>query len=230
MPTQIFKIYDGRPYFWQWDTNQKLIVLDDSISEVHFSNKYMPNAIIKLVYEENGLRVCNVPKVVLQHSENVVAHAASHYATFNYMQFAVKKRPMPDGYVTDNSEDMDIISQRFDLVESQIKDIMENGHELPKFESIDAAELWARRQQKIGVIVAIRIDNKWVAHMVESDFSITPICDIPDSYIIEDEIGNQVTAIVVDEFTLFTATDDDVREGKVYAGDNGVSTGTHVCD
>lgn len=48
----------------------------------------------------------------------------------------------------------------------------------------------------------------------------------PKTYIIEDEYGNQVTAVVVDEVTLFTATDEDVREGKVYAGDKGVSTGT----
>lgn len=35
----MFKIYDGRETFYQWDINQKLIVDDDSITEVHFSNR-----------------------------------------------------------------------------------------------------------------------------------------------------------------------------------------------
>ena len=51
-----------------------------------------------------------------------------------------------------------------------------------------------------------------------------------NTFIIEDSAGNQLTGVVVDEFTLFTATDEDVKEGKVYAGDSGVSTGTHICE
>ena len=47
MPPNIFKIYDGRTSFWQWDTNQKLIVLDETIDEVHFSNRDMTHAIPK---------------------------------------------------------------------------------------------------------------------------------------------------------------------------------------
>lgn len=48
--------------------------------------------------------------------------------------------------------------------------------------------------------------------------------------VLVDEDGNEMTGIVVDELTLFTAVDSDVKLGKVYAGDQGVSTGTHVCD
>ena len=44
--------------------------------------------------------------------------------------------------------------------------------------------------------------------------------------ILTDENGNEITGVVVDQETLFTATDNDVREGFVYAGDAGVSTGT----
>ena len=41
-----------------------------------------------------------------------------------------------------------------------------------------------------------------------------------------DEAGVELTGIVVDQETLFTAGDNDVRVGLVYAGDSGVSTGT----
>lgn len=44
-----------------------------------------------------------------------------------------------------------------------------------------------------------------------------------------DENGNELMGVVVGEETLLTARDSDVLEGKVYVGDNGVSTGTHVC-
>jgi len=43
---------------------------------------------------------------------------------------------------------------------------------------------------------------------------------------IVDENNNEYIGVVVDEEVIFTATDSDVLEGKVYAGDKGVSTGT----
>lgn len=48
----------------------------------------------------------------------------------------------------------------------------------------------------------------------------------PQTYIFEDKSGNQITGVYVEKETVFTATDNDVREGMVYAGDIGISTGT----
>lgn len=44
--------------------------------------------------------------------------------------------------------------------------------------------------------------------------------------ILEDENGSQITGVVTESKVIFTATDNDVREGLVYASDEGVSTGT----
>ena len=41
-----------------------------------------------------------------------------------------------------------------------------------------------------------------------------------------DEYGNEVTGVITKSEVIFTAVDSDVRKGKVYASDNGVSTGT----
>lgn len=50
-----------------------------------------------------------------------------------------------------------------------------------------------------------------------------------NTVLLEDENGNEIaTGVVVGEKTIFTATDNDVRSGLVYAGDEGVSTGTMV--
>lgn len=49
---------------------------------------------------------------------------------------------------------------------------------------------------------------------------------IGKTFILTDENGNEITGIVVDQETVFTATDSDVVEGKVYASNDGVSVGT----
>ena len=51
---------------------------------------------------------------------------------------------------------------------------------------------------------------------------------IGKTFIIEDSDGNEITGVVVGQETVFTATDNDVRAGYVYAGDGGVSTGTKI--
>lgn len=43
---------------------------------------------------------------------------------------------------------------------------------------------------------------------------------------IVDENGNEILGVVTESEVVFTATDNDVREGMVYASNDGVSTGT----
>ena len=49
---------------------------------------------------------------------------------------------------------------------------------------------------------------------------------IGKTFIIVDEDGEEVSAVVVDQNMVFTATDGDVVAGKVYASDSGASIGT----
>lgn len=44
--------------------------------------------------------------------------------------------------------------------------------------------------------------------------------------IIEDENGNEFVGVITDSEVIFTATDSDVRKGKVYASNEGASVGT----
>ncbi|MGN5456813.1 MAG: hypothetical protein ACI4XN_12530 [Candidatus Kurthia intestinigallinarum] len=193
MPQNIFKIYDGRTNFWQWDTGQKLIVLDESITEVHFSNRDMNHSIQRNVYELDGVRVCNVPDIILQLPRNLVAYAyvsdgiSSH--TVKSVKFAVVKRPIPDGYVMDQGEQVDDINRRLEILENTLKDIELGNQELKKFEDIEDAEKWAKETKKSGTIVVVHIDGKWIAHIVEDDYTVTPICDCD---------GNMVVVNVVD--------------------------------
>lgn len=45
------------------------------------------------------------------------------------------------------------------------------------------------------------------------------------TFILTDENGNEITGVCVDNPVVFTAGDNDVREGMIYASDSGVSTG-----
>ena len=107
MPQNIFKIYNGRTNFWQWDTKQKLIVLDERITEVHFSNRNMTHSIKRNVYDKDGIRVCNVPSNLLQLPRNLVAYAYADGATVKSVKFAVVKRPMPSDYIAAQTEEIE---------------------------------------------------------------------------------------------------------------------------
>ena len=48
------------------------------------------------------------------------------------------------------------------------------------------------------------------------------------TYILVDENGNEVVAVLVDKETVFDATDNDIRKGKTAATEKGVTVGTKV--
>lgn len=52
---------------------------------------------------------------------------------------------------------------------------------------------------------------------------------IGKTFIIEDESGNEITGIIVDQETVFTATAADIVAGKIAGTDDGVVVGTHEC-
>lgn len=51
---------------------------------------------------------------------------------------------------------------------------------------------------------------------------------IPKSYVFVDESGNEVTGLLVSQETVFDATVNDVREGKVFGTETGVKTGEKI--
>lgn len=100
----MFKIYDGREHFWQWDLNQKLIVEDPTINEVHFSNRADEDSLPVEVYEENGLRLANVPNIFLQEDLKIKAYAYSVDHTKHEAWFYVTTKSKPADYVYTETE------------------------------------------------------------------------------------------------------------------------------
>lgn len=91
----IFKIADGREYFYQWDIDRQIIVSDPTIKEVHFCNR---TDVCSLVVEVvDG--VANVPNKVLQSGFDVRVFGYDGKATMHETTFEVKARTQPTDYV-----------------------------------------------------------------------------------------------------------------------------------
>lgn len=192
MPQNVFKIYDGRTNFWQWDTKQKLIVLDDSVTEVRFSNRNMEHSKRRPVYtDKDGLRICNVPDLLLQLPKNLIAYACvkeedGSCRTVKAVKFAVYRQPIPTDYICEQDAVVEDILIRLELLENLLKDVENGKKELTKFENMIDAAKWAVNEGAPGDIVIIKLDEGWVAHVVEDDHSLSPICDCDGNMIIID--------------------------------------------
>ena len=192
MPQNIFKIYDGRTSFWQWDTKQKLIVLDDSITEVRFSNRNMEHSKRRPVYtDKDGVRICNVPDMLLQLPKNLIAYACvkeedGSSRTVKAVKFAVNKQPIPTDYVCEQDAVIEDILLRIELLENLLKDVASGKKEFTKFTNMVDAAKWAVESGEAGDIIIVRLDIGWVPHVIEDDKSLSPICDCNGEAIVVD--------------------------------------------
>ena len=138
----MFKIYDGRAEFYQWDLDRKIVVSDPAISEVHFCNKTDDCSLVVEVYELDGQRVANVPNVLLQNNWDirVYGYCGSCY-TKQAARFKVVARTKPADYIYTETEikTFDGLEKRMDELEYQyseegikatVNDYLENSLEL----------------------------------------------------------------------------------------------------
>lgn len=118
----MFQIENGREHFWQWDLNQRLIVDDASINEVHFSNRTDDGSLICEVFEEDGKRLVNVPNILLQDIWDIRVYAYCVDYTKIEEKFKVYKRGKPADYVYTETEIKD-----YDDLKARVDEIERNG-------------------------------------------------------------------------------------------------------
>ena len=232
MPQNIFKIYDGRTNFWQWDTRQKLIVLDDRITEVRFSNRNMEHSKRRPVYTNNdGVRICNVPDMLLQLPKNLIAYACikkddGSCSTVKAVKFAVHRQPIPSDYICEQDAIVEGILMRLELLESLLKDVEHGTQEMKKFNNIVDAAKWANENGKAGDIVVVKLEAGWVPHVIEDDKSLNAICDCDGDEIVLQFDGDDADGIDEDEEEILyfdgNLIDDD---GVVQYFDGGSASG-----
>lgn len=124
----MFKIYDGRDYFYQWDLDRKLIVNDASVTQVHFCNRTDDCSLVCEVYEEDGLYLVNVPNVLLQNDWRINVYAYDHNYTKHSVAYDVRRRSKPDSYVYTETETLNFntLLNRVNEVDANIAQNVEN--------------------------------------------------------------------------------------------------------
>lgn len=103
----IFKLQDGTK-FYQWDVKRKLIVTDDRIDQVHFTNSTLAQAIVVPVHEVEGIRMADVPSTLLKEGCNITAYAFIYQEDKEYTLLheviGVTPRKQPDDYIPEDEE------------------------------------------------------------------------------------------------------------------------------
>ena len=101
---------DGRTELWQWDTGRKIVVDDNSVSEVHYSKYGSTQAITRPVINRKAW----IPNYLLQDTHDVTVYAYSGSIENGYTMaektFNVAKKPKPANYV-ETEEDKAILAK-----------------------------------------------------------------------------------------------------------------------
>ena len=95
----MFTIYDGRKEFYQWDKDRKLIVEDETITQVHFATCLCAQAQVCEVRTEEGLRVADVPNELLTKDTDIRVWAYDGASTKHEAVFDIVKRTKPADYI-----------------------------------------------------------------------------------------------------------------------------------
>lgn len=94
----------GQICFYQWDSGQQLTVVDgDDCRQVHFCRRGDTIALVCMIRQEGGKRVVDVPNILLQSSEPIMAYLFRSGENGTETKFAksfpVIPRPRPADYV-----------------------------------------------------------------------------------------------------------------------------------
>lgn len=115
---EAFCIEGGRKRFYQWDLNQKIIVNDRNIDEVHFCNGKSDCSLVCVVKDGRA----DVPNVLLQTAGNVRVYGYSIDHTVVEKIYEVKARTKPEDYVYTETEVL-----RYEALEKRISELEKNG-------------------------------------------------------------------------------------------------------
>ena len=100
----MFSLVDGRNELYQWDIDRQVIVSDATVTEVHFCNRTDDCSLVVEVKDDNGLRVANIPNILLQDNWNIRVYAYCSNYTKVEETFKVKARTKPSDYVYTETE------------------------------------------------------------------------------------------------------------------------------
>lgn len=136
------ELLKGKTEYYQWDTDQRLIVEDITVKEVHFCNGTQDCALICEIYEEGEQRFVDIPNILFQNALPIKVYICDDCCTKFYTTFTVKHRSKPADYVYTETEvkNWDEFYKRLDELELGARAIID-VEELPT-EDINPALLY----------------------------------------------------------------------------------------
>lgn len=223
----MFKLTDNRTEFYQWDLNRTMIIEDNSISQVHFENNSISKSLVCEVYEIDGIRVVNVPNVLLQQNLTLNVYACDGEYTLFKEQFKVNSRPRPEGYVYTETETLtwERVDKKAQTAIEEAKAAKEQAAKAMKTaeEALEVAKNSGGGGETVVVVQAdyLQNDAEQPDHILNRPFyqdgdKIYPIEEkfIPDSIAraaIIGEISEALDAILALDEELMTPNGDEVK-------------------
>ena len=183
--------------------------------------------------DNNGVRICNVPDLLLQLPKNLIAYACiknddGSCSTVKAVKFAVHKQPIPADYICEQDAIIEDILMKLEMLENMLKDVEHGTQEIKKFNGIVEAALWARESGKAGDIIVVKLDTGWVPHVVEDDKSLSAIrnCDGEEVLLhFDGEDADGIDAAENETIIYFNGNYVDDKDGIVQYFDGGSAFG-----
>lgn len=118
-------IYNEKPYLFQWDLNQEVVVEDAAVKYVHFSNASGLRALVVEVV--NGK--ANIPNILLQEAWDIKAYGFCGECVRESLVINVKARTKPDDYIYTETEckTWDEFEQRITALEENMDETVINA-------------------------------------------------------------------------------------------------------
>ena len=143
----MFKIYDGREYFYQWDLDRKLIVEDLEVREVHFTNRATNDAYVCETYVEDGKTLVNVPNILLQTNWRIQAYAYDGKHTKHEKCYEVKSRSKPNDYAYTETEILN-----WSAIDAKVKAAIEAAEEATEEAKVAAGSVNTAIENTVAAI------------------------------------------------------------------------------
>lgn len=192
----IFKIEDGREKFYQWDLNRRILVEDDSITQVHFANAATPTAYVVSV----SAGMANVPNIILQQNFDIKVYGYDKEFTKFEKTFEVEKRSKPQDYVYTETEILN-----YETLANEIKEVKENiGASIKDYlkenpVSVDLSDYAKKKDipSTAGLATEEYVNNK-VQGLASTDYVDQAIAAVP-----QPDLSNYATKEEIPDISAF---------------------------
>lgn len=118
---ELLELYGNKSHLYQWDINQRVIIDDKEVKQVHFDNGTGTVFVCEL-YEYNGVMVADVPNILLTTYLAIKAYAVCEECVRHERVIQVERRTKPSDYVYTETEVF-----KYENLESRIDEIEKNG-------------------------------------------------------------------------------------------------------